>query len=581
MSVKITKDYKIVVSANADAGTKYAAEELAKYLKAIGGVELPIVCDCTEPADKEIIVGCSNRCGTPSGVNLKNDGYVLRTQGDKLFIKGMNDRGNLYGVYGLLEKYLDVRFFTASLERVPAVDEIVLPDLDDTVVPPLEYRLTSWNEISHNPVYAYKRGTNNQAGTPVTPILSHSLCHTLFRYVSPDEFFDTHPEYFSEVNGVRIREETQLCLTNEEMKEIFKKRLRDEIIARPECTIFSVSQMDWYNPCQCEKCAAIDAEEGSHMGTMLRFVNECADYVAEEFPHVIIETLAYQYTRQAPKITKPRPNVCICLCTIECCFTHPMRECRTAVRPFKYLVDPDHPIQQDLMDWGKICKRLLVWDYTTNYRFYLAPMINLHTIQDNVKFFLENGVSQLFEQGNGQSISGEFGELRAYLLTKLMWEPDGDVSAWMDEFLDAYYGAGGRAIRAYIDYLADHVVRHDVHAGIYESPMDVIPDTMLPRMTELWDEAARLTQDDPVASANVDRSRLQLEFVKHQRRRPHEVDFKEKAEELIESIKRNKVTYVQEIFEHHQPQAEALERSFTQIRKGNLPDSWPVFWQPY
>ena len=63
MSVKLTNEYKIVVSANADAGTKYAAEELTKYLKAIGGVELPIVCDCTEPVDKEIVIGCTSRPG--------------------------------------------------------------------------------------------------------------------------------------------------------------------------------------------------------------------------------------------------------------------------------------------------------------------------------------------------------------------------------------------------------------------------------------------------------------------------------------------------------------------------------------
>ena len=573
--------YRIVVGAEADAGTHYAAGELAKYLEKIGGVQTPVVDDSCAPQDQEIVIGKTNREGAPCGANLKNDGYILKTVGERLFILGQNDRGNLYGVYGLLENKLGCRFFTASLERVPAKETVTLEELDETVIPPLEYRLTSWNEVSHNPVYAYKRGTNNLPGTPVTPMLNHSLCHTMFSYLSPDEYFDTHPEYFSMVNGVRIREETQLCLTNPEVKEIVKRNLRKTILEHPECTIFSVSQMDWYNPCQCPECARVDAEEGSHMGTMLRFVNECADFVAEEFPHVIIETLAYQYTRQAPKITKPRPNVCICLCTIECCFTHPMRQCHEAVRPFKYITDPDHPIQQDLVDWGKICKRLLVWDYTTNYRFYLAPMINLHVIQDNVKFFIENGVSQLFEQGNGQSISGEFGELRAYLLTKLMWEPDGDLSAWMDEFLDAYYGAGGRAIRAYIDLLADHVTRHHVHAGIYESPMDVIPNTLLPRMTELWDEAARLTQDDPEASAHVDRSRLQLEFVKHHRRRPHEVDFAEKAEELIESIKRNKVTYVQEIFESNQPQPEALERSFTQIRKGNLPDTWPVFWQPF
>ena len=41
------------------------------------------------------------------------------------------------------------------------------------------------------------------------------------------------------------------------------------------------------------------------------------------------------------------------------------------------------------------------------------------------------------------------------------------------------------------------------------------------------------------------------------------------------------MTYVQEIFEHVQPQPEALERSFSQIRKGDLPDTWPVFWQPF
>ena len=178
MSLIITQDYKIVVSAHADEGTKYAACELQKYLKAIGGIELCIVSDSAEPMKREIVIGRTNRFGTPSGVNLKNDGYVLRTLGDSLFISGMNDRGNLYGVYGLLEKYLNVRFFTASLEKVPASDIIELPELDDAVVPPFEYRRTSWHEVSENPAFAYKRGINSMAGTSVTPILA--LRSTIF-----------------------------------------------------------------------------------------------------------------------------------------------------------------------------------------------------------------------------------------------------------------------------------------------------------------------------------------------------------------------------------------------------------------
>lgn len=388
--MKITKDYRIVIPAGAVAGTRYAADELAKYIKAIGNLDLPVVEDTTAAQKQEIVIGETNREGTPCACNLKNDGYILKTCscGERLFIRGENERGNVYGVYGLLEKYLGCRFYTSEVEKVPTMATIELPCLDESHVSHLEYRLTSWEAISKHAAFSFKRGMNSNAGTPVTPILSHSLCHTVFSFVSPDEFFDTHPEYFSMVNGVRIKSETQLCMTNPEVLEITKKRLRQTILDHPECSIFSVSQMDWYNPCQCPECAKIDAEEGSHMGTMLRFVNACGDSIAEEFPNVSIETLAYQYTRTPPKITVPRPNVLICLCTIECCFTHPMRECRVPVRPFKNLVDYDHPIQDDLIGWGKICKRLLVWDYTTNYRFYLAPMINLHVLQDNTKFFL-------------------------------------------------------------------------------------------------------------------------------------------------------------------------------------------------
>ena len=143
----------------------------------------------------------------------------------------------------------------------------------------------------------------------------------------------------------------------------------------------------------------------------------------------------------------------------------------------------------------------------------------------------------------------------------------------MNDFLEGYYGAGWKALRRYIDLLADHVTRHGVHAGIYESPMDVIPDNMLPELTACFDEAARLTAGDPVAAERVDRSRLQLEFVKHQRRLPSSDGFAEEAEALIAKIKEHGIAYIQE--------SRDPETSFDQIRKGDLPDSWEVFWKPF
>ena len=64
----------------------------------------------------------------------------------------------------------------------------------------------------------------------------------------------------------------QLCLTNPEVLEIVKTKLRQKIIEHPECKIFCMAQMDWYNPCQCPECARVDAEEGAHSGSQLRFI---------------------------------------------------------------------------------------------------------------------------------------------------------------------------------------------------------------------------------------------------------------------------------------------------------------------
>ena len=66
-------DYRIVIGSDADAAVRYAADELAKYLELMGGAKLPVVCDSTEPQDKEIVIGRTNREGTPCGSCLKND----------------------------------------------------------------------------------------------------------------------------------------------------------------------------------------------------------------------------------------------------------------------------------------------------------------------------------------------------------------------------------------------------------------------------------------------------------------------------------------------------------------------------
>ena len=267
----------------------------------------------------------------------------------------------------------------------------------------------------------------------------------------------------------------QPCLTDENVYKTVLKNVYKVLEERPWSTIVSVSQVDSYPDqlgCQCENCKAIDDREGTPMGSLLTFVNRIADDIKDDYPHVYVDTLAYRYTRKAPKSIKPRDNVIIRLCSIECCFAHP-------------LDDPDCPhnvaFKKDIEEWSAICNNLYIWDYTTDFLCYLSPFPNFAVLQKNVKFFKDHHVIGMFEQGNYQSLSGEFGELRGYLLAKLLWDPDMTEEkyyAHMDEFLRDYYGAGWTYVREYIDVTTRKAAER--HLFIYDTPDRIFPFAKIP-----------------------------------------------------------------------------------------------------
>jgi len=63
----------------------------------------------------------------------------------------------------------------------------------------------------------------------------------------------------------------------------------------------SVSQNDNSAYCHCEACEAVNTREGTPMGSHLALVNAVAEQVEKAFPNVKVGTLAYWYTRKAPK----------------------------------------------------------------------------------------------------------------------------------------------------------------------------------------------------------------------------------------------------------------------------------------
>ena len=93
-------DYVIVRGENAYISEVTASTELQKYLKQIAGVEIPIVTDAATVVEKEIIVGKTNR-ENDIEINreeLGEDGFIIKTNGSKLYLVGGEQRGTLYSV---------------------------------------------------------------------------------------------------------------------------------------------------------------------------------------------------------------------------------------------------------------------------------------------------------------------------------------------------------------------------------------------------------------------------------------------------------------------------------------------------
>lgn len=483
----------IVVTSDGSDVDRKAADELRKYIKVISGAELKIMSRRAPRGVASIrIVSAGHAASFTDTINwgkLAADGFTIRSSGPGVVIAGGSGKGTLYGVYTLLESYLGCRKYSAAVEVIPKQKTITLPYFDITQVPKLKFR----DAFSYAPAYmAWHKLDNHDE-------LFGLYVHTFSRLVPPELYFKEHPEYFTKTAAGRISD-GQLCLTNPDVERIVSERLREYMSGNPAARYWSVSQNDTFSPCECDSCHALNSLEGSKSGSLLSFVN----HIAALFPDKTISTLAYQYSRSAPKHLKPADNVNIMLCSIECNRSRPLETDSTSTS-----------FRKDVESWTGLTKNIYLWDYVVQFRNLMSPFPNLRVLQPNIQYFVKNGITALFEQGSGP-LPNEFKELRTYLIAKLMWDPDIKLDSVMDDFLRGYYEKAAESIRNYIDAMHDALEASGEDLGIYGFPLPskrgyLSPD-MMERYVAFFDNAEQAVQNDPTVLQRVRIARLPLQF---------------------------------------------------------------------
>ena len=496
--------FSLCVQPDAATGITMAVEYLIEYAEKATGHRLTV--NEGEPAEHEIVIGMTDRdteAVMAARAEIKNDGYAIVEENGKLYITGSCTSGTVYGVVTFMENFLGVRFYATDYTVVRDNPIVRIPsNYREVYSPAFIARDSFWYDLEHDQVLSIQLKDNSGYVVEMEGGISYagSFVHTL-----------------ASLTGTAHEIGKQPCLTDEAVYQKVLANVKSWLRSHPNAKIVSVSQNDSaaeHLGCQCANCKAIDEREGTPMGSLLTFVNRIAGDIKDEFPDVYVDTLAYRYTRKAPKTIKPADNVIIRLCSIECCFGHALDD---------ESCEQNAAFKQDIEEWSAICDNLYIWDYTTNFMYYLAPFPNLGVLRANVKFYKDHHVIGMFEQGNYQSTSGEFGELRAYLLAKLLWNPDMSEEEYqrhMNEFLQDYYGAGWENIRAYIDATTEAAAQN--HVGIYDSVVDMMMRHMdrndqAPfgeEMLDLWIKARDEAQTEE-HKVHVEKSMIQAYYMAH------------------------------------------------------------------
>lgn len=494
---------EIVLPAEATDVEKTAAEELALYVNKMTGQTMTTVTEGKQTGNA-VYVGAT-QFATENEVTFEDnefgEGWAIKAVDGNLVLTGGTVRGSLYAVYHLLEDVFGVRWWNPWEEYVPELSAALVPaDYNDSGVPDFLYRDIYVNETWEYLYFVRNRVNGWVTNTPQAyggeesfgaPDHTHTIGIFFPGYYqdnakyqewidavgNPDhvDFFEEHPEWFqlSKSSGTRSPN-GHLCLTSEGLREAYAEKMLATIqysydkadaenVVRPH--YFAIAPIDQGGSCGCEDCEASIAEHGLS-GNLLSFVNYVADAVAEVYPEVFIETLAYWNYLEAPlDDTKPADNVVI----------------RFADNSMDLLHDMNHVnnerFKTQLEAWTKITKpgNLYVWDYAVIYPTN-GVFPSMYKYGTNLKTFKEWGINGYFvEHENASSV--DFWDMKLWLMSKLMEDADQDYDALMNEFIYGYYGeAAGPYIRQYLDYM--HGEAEACKTG-YKFGDDIINNTWL------------------------------------------------------------------------------------------------------
>ena len=403
-------------------------------------------------------------------------GYKISADESGLVIAGGNERGLAYGLYSFLEKFLGVYFYSSATTVISDSSVIISYGVLDEFTPAFDILRNPWYPIEQLP---QKNGGN----------------------LRDDRIVKTY-----NLNALVESDAALPCLSSPENLQKAIKKIQDYLRSGAVVDVLRFVP-GAYTDCTCDDCVQTVNEEGCVSPIYVRFLNALCEAIPPRFANVKFELVIDDYLEQAPTDTKLADGISVLVSTEDCHISHPFTDesCPEAVS-----------FADSVRGWSAVCSNVSVDYVLTSTTEYIPTFANLGTLRENIRFLAECGIEGISTSGNFACPSGEFGELRVYLVSKLLQDPmmsEEEYYAYMDSFLEAYYGAGWEYIRKYIDKTTE--LAADGHQTADGNPFDAITADEYLANEESFDEWWSLAEQMAGDRADfVKRARYQWRYIK-------------------------------------------------------------------
>ena len=240
------------------------------------------------------------------------------------------------------------------------------------------------------------------------------------------KIFDAHPEYLALVKGKRRG--PQLCVSHPKVRELATAWALRRLRIRPELDMVSMETSDGLNHCECDSCRAMGTVSDRAFG----LANEVARAVQREFPGKMVGMLAYS-DHSVPPSGGLEPNV--------------------YVRSTAGYIHGKFTFEELMKLWRA---------KTDNYGFYEYYSVwqwdrdQLPGGRANDMEYLTRRIRQ-YRHAGATSILGEASNSWGlhgrgyYLASQMMWNPDSDPHAILNDFYQRAFGPAAKVMQRYYE----------------------------------------------------------------------------------------------------------------------------------